>query len=113
MKMITAVIKPFRLENVRAALSEAGVSGAHITECHGCPRQGGLTDVPWRQEYPSNLIPEIMLHLAVPADQVKAAIEAIIKGVRTGKSGDGKIFVSPINEVVRIRTGDRDHRALT
>jgi nitrogen regulatory protein PII len=73
----------------------------------------GVTNVGWGQEYAGGLIPKIMLHLAVPADQVKPVIEAIIKGARTGKAGDGKIFVTPINEVVRIRTGERDHRALT
>jgi nitrogen regulatory protein PII len=112
MKMITAIIQPFRLEHVNAALSEAGILGVHVTECCGYGRQHGLTKLHWREEYANNLLPKVMLQLAVPADRVKKVTEAIIKGARTGEIGDGKIFITPIEQVTRIRTNERDQQAL-
>ena len=112
MKMITAIIQPFRLHHVQAALSEAGILGVHVTECCGCARQHGQSKIHWAGEYPNNLVPKIMLQLAVPVDQVKTAIEAIIKGARTRQIGDGKIFIAPIDEVIRVRTSERNHQAL-
>jgi nitrogen regulatory protein PII len=100
MKMITTIIQPFRLDPVIAALSEADIIGLNVTECCGYGHQHGLTDIHWQEEYINTLLPKVMLQFAVPADQVKTVIEAIIKGARTGQIGDGKIFVGPLDEVI-------------
>jgi nitrogen regulatory protein P-II 2 len=89
MKMITAIIQPFRLDHVRQSLSEAGILGVNVTDCCGYGHQHGLTDTHCGEEYINTLLPKIMLELAVPVDQVKTVIEAIIKGARTGQIGDG------------------------
>jgi nitrogen regulatory protein PII len=112
MKMVTAIIQPFRLDHVVAALSEAGIFGLNVTECCGYGRQRGLTETYWQEEYVNTLLPKVMLQLAVPVDQLTTVIEAIIKGARTGQVGDGKIFVGPLDEVTRVRTGELNHKAL-
>ena len=112
MKMITAIIQPFRLEHVRAALSKAGVFGLHVTECCVYGHEHGQTKIHWGEEHANSLVPKVMLQLAVPADRVKAVTEAIIEGARTGQIGDGKIFIAPIDEVIRVRTSERNHEAL-
>jgi nitrogen regulatory protein PII len=112
MKMITAIIQPFRLDHVIAALSEVGILGLNVTECCGYGRQRGLTKTHWQEEYINTLLPKVMLQLAVPADRVNTVIEAIIKGARTGQIGDGKIFVGPLDAIIRVRTGERNHEAI-
>jgi nitrogen regulatory protein P-II 2 len=112
MKMITAIIQPFRLDHVHQALSEVGVLGITVTECCGRGHQHGLTETHWQEEYLNTLSPKVMLQLAVPVDQVQTVIKAIIKGARTGKTGDGKIFIAPIEKAVRIRTNERNDKAL-
>jgi nitrogen regulatory protein PII len=112
MKMITAIIQPFRLDRVVTELSEAGFIGLNVTECSGYGHQHGLTKTHWQEEYINTLLPKVMLQITVRVDQVGAVVEAIIKGARTGHIGDGKIFIAPIDEAVRIRTNERDHQAL-
>lgn len=112
MKLITAIIKPFKLDEVREALSEIGVSGLTVTEVKGFGRQKGHTELYRGAEYIVDFLPKVKVEVAVSADLVDSAIEAIEKGARTGKIGDGKIFVTSIDEVVRIRTGERGDVAL-
>jgi nitrogen regulatory protein PII len=110
-KIVTAIIQPFRLEHVQEALSEAGVLDMNVTECCGYGHQHGLTDIHCGEEYINTLLPKVMLQLAVPVNDVKNVIEAIIKGARTGQIGDGKIFVGPLDETIQVRTGERNHNA--
>lgn len=112
MKMITAIIKPFKLEDVRENLSEIGLSGMTVEEVKGFGRQKGHTELYRGAEYVVDFLPKIKIMLAVADDYVDPAIEAIIKAANTGKIGDGKIFVSPLEQVVRIRTGDTGQDAL-
>ena len=112
MKMITAVIKPFKLDDVREALSEIGVTGLTVTEVKGFGRQKGHTELYRGAEYVVDFVPKVKLELAVRDDQVDAVIEAIMKAAGTGKIGDGKIFVSDLLQVVRIRTGETNDDAL-
>ena len=112
MKLITAIIKPFKVEEVRSALDEIGVSGMTLTEVKGYGRQKGHTELYRGAEYTIDFLPKIKIEIAVDdsmADQVK---NEIIKSSASGKIGDGKIFISPIDEVVRIRTGETDQDAL-
>ena len=106
MKQITAVIKPFKLEEVREALAEVGVSGLTVTEVKGFGRQKGHTELYRGAEYVVDFLPKVKLEIVLGDDQVERAIEAIRKAAATGKIGDGKIFVSNIEEAVRIRTGE-------
>ena len=106
MKMLMAIIKPFKLDAVREALSEVGVQGMTVTEVRGFGRQKGHTELYRGAEYTVDLLPKIKLELALPADQVDKAIEAIQKAAKTGQIGDGKIFVYDLNTTVRIRTGE-------
>ncbi len=112
MKKIEAVIKPFKLDEVREALSEIGVTGLTVTEVKGFGRQKGHTELYRGAEYVVDFLPKVKLELVVTEAQVEPAIEAIIKAARTGKIGDGKIFVMLVEQVVRIRTGETDEQAV-
>jgi len=112
MKLISAIIKPFKLDDVREALHEIGVQGMTVTEVKGFGRQKGHTELYRGAEYVVDFLPKVKLEIAVAADQVEAAIEAITKTANSGKIGDGKIFVSGLDEVVRIRTGETGPEAL-
>jgi nitrogen regulatory protein P-II 2 len=112
MKLISAIIKPFKLDDVREALQEIGVQGMTVTEVKGFGRQKGHTELYRGAEYVVDFLPKVKLEIAVTADQVEAAIEAITKSANSGKIGDGKIFVSGLDDVVRIRTGETGSEAL-
>jgi nitrogen regulatory protein PII len=112
MKLITAIIKPFKLDEVRAALSELGVSGMTVTEVKGFGRQRGHTELYRGAEYVVDFVPKARVDIAVRNDLVDPVIDAIVKTAKTGKVGDGKIFVSELQRVVRIRTGETDNSAL-
>jgi nitrogen regulatory protein PII len=111
-KLVTAIIKPFKLDEVREALSEVGVNGLTVTEVKGFGRQKGHTELYRGAEYVVYFLPKIRVEVGVADQQVDAVIEAIIKAARTGKIGDGKIFVTPLDEVIRIRTGENGDPAL-
>ena len=106
MKKIEAIIKPFKLEEVKSALSEIGVEGMTVTEVKGFGRQKGHTELYRGAEYVVDFLPKVKLEVVVKEDQVERCIEAISKAARTGKIGDGKIFVYPVEQVIRIRTGE-------
>ena len=112
MKQITAVVKPFKLEEVREALADVGVSGLTVTEVKGFGRQKGHTELYRGAEYVVDFLPKIKLEVAVTDDQVDAVVEAIMQAAGTGKIGDGKIFVWDLGKVVRIRTGELDDDAI-
>ncbi len=112
MKKIEAIIKPFKLDEVREALSSLGVSGLTVTEVKGFGRQKGHTELYRGAEYVVDFLPKIKLELVVPDAMAEVALEAIIKAARTGKIGDGKIFVSNVEQVVRIRTGETGESAV-
>ena len=112
MKLITAIIKPFKLDEVREALSEVGVSGITVTEVKGFGRQKGHTELYRGAEYVVDFLPKVKIEAAVDDDIVDRAIEAIEKSAKTGKIGDGKIFVSSVEQVIRIRTGETGQAAL-
>ncbi|EJP71096.1 P-II family nitrogen regulator [Gammaproteobacteria bacterium] len=112
MKLITAIIKPFKVEEVRSSLDEIGVSGMTMTEVKGFGRQKGHTELYRGAEYTIDFLPKIKIEIAVKDDLVDQVKNAIIKSAGSGKIGDGKIFVSPIDEVIRIRTGETNEDAL-
>jgi nitrogen regulatory protein P-II 2 len=112
MKLVTAIIKPFKLEDVRSALTALGVSGMSVTEMKGFGRQRGHADTYRGAEYRVDFVPKSRLEIAVRADMVDRVIEAIVSAAKTGKLGDGKIFVMDLERVVRIRTGESDEAAL-
>ena len=112
MKLITAIIKPFKVEEVRSSLDEIGVSGMTMTEVKGFGRQKGHTELYRGAEYTIDFLPKIKIEIAVKDDLVDQVKNAIIKSAGSGKIGDGKIFVSPIDEVIRIRTGETNADAL-
>ncbi len=112
MKKVEAVIKPFKLDEVREALSEVGVSGLTVTEVKGFGRQKGHTELYRGAEYVVDFLPKVKVEVVVPEAMVEAVIDAIVKAARTGKIGDGKIFVSAVDQVVRIRTGETNEAAL-
>ncbi|QPT39905.1 Nitrogen regulatory protein P-II [Oligella ureolytica] len=112
MKQITAIIKPFKLDEVREELSEIGVNGLTVTEVKGFGRQRGHTELYRGAEYVVDFLPKVRIDVVVTDDQADACIEAIIKAARTGKIGDGKIFVTNVEKVIRIRTGERDDLAI-
>ncbi len=112
MKLITAIIKPFKLDEVREALSEVGVSGITVTEVKGFGRQKGHTELYRGAEYVVDFLPKVKVEAAVEDGIVERAVEAIEKSAKTGKIGDGKIFVSSIEQVIRIRTGETGQSAL-
>ncbi|BFM13686.1 P-II family nitrogen regulator [Simiduia litorea] len=112
MKLITAVIKPFKLDDVRTALSEVGVQGMTVTEVKGFGRQKGHTELYRGAEYVVDFLPKVKLELAVDDGMVEQAVEAITKAAHTGKIGDGKIFITPLEEIIRIRTGETGAEAV-
>jgi nitrogen regulatory protein P-II 1 len=112
MKKVEAIIKPFKLDEVREALSEIGVNGLTVTEVKGFGRQKGHTELYRGAEYVVDFLPKIKVELVVPDNLVESAIEAIITAARTGKIGDGKIFVTAVEQVIRIRTGETDESAI-
>jgi nitrogen regulatory protein P-II 1 len=112
MKKVEAIIKPFKLEDVREALSEVGITGMTATEVKGFGRQKGHTELYRGAEYVVDFLPKVKLEVVVASDQVGACIEAITNAARTGKIGDGKIFVSPVEQVIRIRTGEENEAAI-
>jgi nitrogen regulatory protein P-II 1 len=112
MKKVEAIIKPFKLDDVREALSEAGVQGVTVTEVKGFGRQKGHAELYRGAEYVVDFLPKLKLEIVCSDDMVHKIVETIEHAARTGRIGDGKIFVSPIEEVVRIRTGERGHQAI-
>jgi nitrogen regulatory protein P-II 2 len=112
MKLVTAIIKPFKLEEVRKAVSDVGVQGVTVTEVRGFGRQRGHTEIYRGAEYAIEFVPKTKIEIAVDNGLLDQVIEAIIKSARTGKVGDGKIFVFDLVQVVRIRTGERDASAI-
>lgn len=112
MKLITAIVKPFKLDDVREALSEIGVQGITVTEVKGFGRQKGHTELYRGAEYVVDFLPKVKLEVAVAADMAEKVIECIRNSANTGKIGDGKIFVSPVEDVIRIRTGETGVEAL-
>jgi len=112
MKLITAIIKPFKLDDVRAALSDIGVSGMTVTEVKGFGRQRGHTELYRGAEYVVDFVPKTRIEVAVRADLANQVVEGIVKAAKTGKVGDGKIFITDIDRVIRIRTGETDESAL-
>ena len=112
MKLIKAIIKPYKLEEVREALNEIGVSGMTVIEAKGFGRQKGHTEIYRGSEYVIDFLPKTVIEAVVPDDLATAAIEAIVQGARTGKIGDGKVFVLPVEAAIRIRTGETDDEAI-
>ena len=112
MKLITSIIKPFKIDEVREALAEIGVTGLTVTEVKGFGRQKGHTELYRGAEYVVDFLPKVKVEVVVPNDRVETVTEAIVKAARTGKIGDGKIFVSPIEHAIRIRTGEEDDAAV-
>ncbi len=112
MKKVEAIIKPFKLDDVREALSEIGVTGMTTTEVKGFGRQKGHTELYRGAEYVVDFLPKVKIELVVGDDQVERCIEAITEAARTGKIGDGKIFVTPVETIIRIRTGEQDEAAV-
>ena len=112
MKLVTAILKPFKLDDVRDALSDMGVSGITVTEVKGFGRQKGHTELYRGSEYVVDFLPKVKVEIALSDDQVEQAVDAIIKAANTGKIGDGKIFVTELEKVVRIRTGETGAEAL-
>ena len=112
MKKIEAVVKPFKLEEVREALAEVGVTGLTVTEVKGFGRQKGHTELYRGAEYVVDFLPKVKIEVVVTEKMLEPAIEAIIKAARTGKIGDGKIFVTSVDHVVRIRTGETNEAAV-
>ncbi|MEK9720531.1 MAG: P-II family nitrogen regulator [Quisquiliibacterium sp.] len=112
MKRITAIIKPFKLDEVREALAEVGITGLTVTECKGFGRQKGHTELYRGAEYVVDFLPKIKVEVIIPEATLDGAIDAICKAARTGRIGDGKIFVSAVEQVIRIRTGESGEAAI-
>ncbi len=112
MKKVEAIVKPFKLDEVREALSEVGISGLTVTEVKGFGRQKGHTELYRGAEYVVDFLPKIKVEVVVSDEMVEQAVEAVIKAARTGKIGDGKIFVTSVEQVVRIRTGETGNNAI-
>ena len=112
MKLITAIIKPFKLEEVKSALAEVGVEGMTVTEVKGFGRQKGHTEIYRGSEYTVDFLPKMKIEIAVTSEVASKAVDAIVASARTGKIGDGKIFIVPLEEVVRIRTEERGDVAI-
>jgi nitrogen regulatory protein PII len=112
MKKIEAIVKPFKLEEIKEALTSIGVSGMTVTECKGFGRQKGHTETYRGSEYTVDFLPKIKMEMVVPDDQAEAAVEAIVKSAKTGKIGDGKVFVFHVEEAVRIRTDEKGEKAI-
>ncbi len=112
MKRITAIIKPFKIEEVRESMAAVGITGLTVTEVKGFGRQKGHTELYRGAEYAIDFLPKVKIEVIVDDESVQPTVDAIIAAARTGKIGDGKIFVSPVEQVVRIRTGERGHDAI-
>ncbi len=112
MKKIEAIIKPFKLDDVKEALNGLGIKGMTISEVKGYGRQKGHTEVYRGAEYVIDFQPKLKIEIIVNADQVDSVVDTVIEAAKTGKIGDGKIFVLPVESVVRVRTGERDHEAI-
>lgn len=112
MKLITAIVKPFKLDDVRDALSEVGVQGMTVTEVKGFGRQKGHTELYRGAEYVVDFLPKVKIETVVSAENAERVVEAIVEAARTGKMGDGKIFVTEVEKTVRIRTGETDRDAI-
>jgi nitrogen regulatory protein PII len=112
MKLITAIIKPFKLDDVREALSDIGISGVTVTEVKGFGRQKGHTELYRGAEYVVDFLPKVKIEVAVADDMEERAVESIIKAANTGKIGDGKIFITKLEQVIRIRTGETGEQAI-
>jgi len=112
MKLITAIVKPFKLDEVREALGELGVSGVTVTEVKGFGRQKGHTELYRGAEYVVDFLPKVKVEVALTGEMVESAVEAITKAAATGKIGDGKIFISPLDDAIRIRTGETGPEAI-
>jgi nitrogen regulatory protein P-II 1 len=112
MKLITAIIKPFKLDEVREALSEIGVTGLTVTEVKGFGRQKGHTEMYRGAEYVVDFLPKIKIEIVTATDDVERVIDAIVKSAKTGKIGDGKIFVTSVEQTIRIRTGETNESAV-
>jgi nitrogen regulatory protein P-II 1 len=112
MKKIEAIIKPFKLDEVREALSDIGIAGMTVTEVKGFGRQKGHTELYRGAEYVVDFLPKVKIEIVIDDDQVEACIDAIVKAARTGSIGDGKVFVSSVEKIIRIRTGEQDSDAI-
>ena len=112
MKLIIAIIKPFKLDDVRDAIAEAGIQGMTVTEVRGFGRQKGHTELYRGAEYVVDFLPKLKLEIAVPDDRAEAVVEAIADAATSGRIGDGKIFVQPLDRAIRIRTGEEGNEAL-
>ena len=112
MKKIEAIVKPFKLDEVREALSEIGISGLTVTEVKGFGRQKGHTELYRGAEYVVDFLPKVKIEVVIPDTLLDRAVEAIVKAARTGKIGDGKIFVTSVDQVIRIRTGETNEAAI-
>ena len=112
MKKIEAIIKPFKLDDVREALTELGITGITVSEVKGFGRQRGHTEVYRGAEYAVDFLPKVKIEVVLPDDQIERTVDAIIEAARSGKIGDGKIFVLPVEEVIRIRTGETGETAI-
>lgn len=112
MKLVTAIIKPFKLDDVRSGLTDVGIEGMTVTEVKGYGRQKGHTEIYRGTEYAVNFVPKIKLELVVKSDELQKTIDAISAAAKTGQIGDGKVFVSPVEHSLRIRTGETDADAL-
>lgn len=112
MKKVEAIIKPFKLEDVKDALHEVGFEGMTVTEVKGFGRQKGHTEIYRGSEYTVDFLPKVKIELVVAEDRIQSAVDAIVKAAKTGKIGDGKIFVSPVETAIRIRTNERDDSAI-
>lgn len=112
MKLISAIIKPFKLEEVKEALSEIGIEGMTVTEVKGFGRQKGHTEIYRGSEYTVDFLPKVKIEVAVSNDMAESTVDTIVRAANTGKIGDGKIFVTPVEEAVRIRTDERGNSAI-
>ena len=112
MKLVTAIVKPFKLDDVKSALQRAGVTGITVAEARGFGRQGGHTETYRGTEYRIDLVPKVRLEIVVDDDDVDRLVDVLVEAARTGKIGDGKIWVTPVDTVVRIRTGERGTDAI-
>jgi nitrogen regulatory protein P-II 1 len=111
-KLVTAVIRPFKLEDVKAALERVGVTGLTVSEVSGYGRQGGHVEVYRGAEYVVNLVPKVKIEIVVDDDDADIVVAAVVDGARTDRIGDGKVWVTPVDRLVRVRTGERDEDAL-
>ena len=112
MKLVEAIVKPFKLQDVKEALNELGIQGMTVTEVKGFGRQKGHTEIYRGSEYTIDFMPKVKIEMVLPDAQINAAVDAIIAAAKTGKIGDGKVFVTPVHEAVRIRTGERGDEAV-